>query len=147
MLTYSVMNNLIRRNNKWLPIASNLLFNRRNYIKLHGCNLLKNNTKALAVPLVSPIRMGGSFHKPYTLKHIEERVLLVLKLCDYFNPDTLTLDTHFTNDLGLNSLDHVEIIVAIEDEFDFEIPEEHAPRLMKPKDIVRYVADRFDIYE
>jgi acyl carrier protein len=29
----------------------------------------------------------------------------------------LTLDTHFLNDLGLDSLDHVEIIMAMEDEF------------------------------
>ncbi|XP_035232485.1 acyl carrier protein, mitochondrial-like [Stegodyphus dumicola] len=93
------------------------------------------------------LRNSGSFHMPYTLSHIEERVLLVLKLYDKINPDTLTLNSHFYEDLGLDSLDHVEVIIAMEDEFDFEIPDEHTHRLMRPKDIVRYVADRFDIYE
>lgn len=51
------------------------------------------------------------------------------------------------NDLGLDSLDHVEIIMAIEDEFGFEIPDMDAERLLKPADIVRYVADKEDIYD
>ncbi|XP_055952723.1 acyl carrier protein, mitochondrial-like [Argiope bruennichi] len=147
MLTYSVISNFARRTNRCLPIASNIFLNKRNYLKLHGSRLLKGNTKALIVPSISPVRMGGSFHMPYTLNHIEERVLLVLKLYDKINPDNLSANSHFTQDLGLDSLDHVEIIIAMEDEFDFEIPEEHHNRLMRPKDIIRYVADRFDIYE
>lgn len=51
------------------------------------------------------------------------------------------------NDLGLDSLDHVEIIMAIEDEFGFEIPDMDAERLLKPADIARYIADKEDIYE
>lgn len=47
----------------------------------------------------------------------------------------------------MDSLDHVEVIMAIEDEFGFEIPDADAERLLKPADIVRYVADREDIYE
>lgn len=59
----------------------------------------------------------------------------------------LTIDSHFINDLGLDSLDHVEVIMAMEDEFGFEIPDSDAERLHKPSDIVRYVADKEDIYE
>ncbi|KAG8036131.1 hypothetical protein G9C98_004711 [Cotesia typhae] len=84
---------------------------------------------------------------PLTLNVIRERVLLVLKLYDKVDPSKLTLDSHFMNDLGLDSLDHVEVIMAIEDEFGFEIPDMDAEKLMKPGDIVRYVADREDIYE
>lgn len=51
------------------------------------------------------------------------------------------------NDLGLDSLDHVEVIMAMEDEFGFEIPDADAEKLLKPSDIVRYVADRHDVYE
>ena len=50
-------------------------------------------------------------------------------------------------DLGLNSLDHVEVILAIEDEFGFEIPDDHAERLLTPRQIAQYVADHEDIYE
>jgi len=51
------------------------------------------------------------------------------------------------NDLGLDSLDHVEVIMAIEDEFGFEIPDADAERLMRPADIVQYIADKEDLYE
>lgn len=51
------------------------------------------------------------------------------------------------NDLGLDSLDHVEVIMAMEDEFGFEIPDGDAERLVRPKDIVQYIADKEDIYE
>ena len=44
-------------------------------------------------------------------------------------------------DCGLDSLDHVEIILAMEDEFAFEIPDEHAERLFTPRQIVQYIAD------
>ena len=59
----------------------------------------------------------------------------------------VTMDSHFINDLGLDSLDHVEVIMAMEDEFGFEIPDDHAEKLMTPKQIVRYVADHEDVYE
>lgn len=59
----------------------------------------------------------------------------------------LKIESHFINDLGLDSLDHVEVIMAMEDEFGFEIPDSDAEKLLKPADIVRYVADKEDIYE
>jgi NADH dehydrogenase (ubiquinone) 1 alpha/beta subcomplex 1 len=54
----------------------------------------------------------------------------------------LKLESHFTKDLGLDSLDHVEVIMAIEDEFAFEIPDIDAERLMTPADIIKYVCDK-----
>ncbi|XP_043211161.1 acyl carrier protein, mitochondrial-like [Amphibalanus amphitrite] len=84
---------------------------------------------------------------PLTLDIIRDRVLLVLKLYDKINPEKLTVDSHFINDLGLDSLDHVEVIMSMEDEFGFEIPDMDAEKLMRPADIVRYVADREDVYE
>lgn len=60
-----------------------------------------------------------------------------------FLPD----DSHFHKDLGLDSLDHVEVIMAIEDEFGFEIPDGDADKLYTPKDVIRYIADKEDIYD
>ncbi|XP_031841036.1 NADH dehydrogenase (ubiquinone) acyl carrier protein isoform X1 [Nomia melanderi] len=84
---------------------------------------------------------------PMTIDFIQKRVILVLNLYDKIDPKKLTLDSHFINDLGLDSLDHVEVIMAIEDEFAFEIPDMDAEKLFTPSQIVRYVADRHDIYE
>ncbi|KAF7278776.1 hypothetical protein GWI33_008007 [Rhynchophorus ferrugineus] len=97
--------------------------------------------------LILPHERSYSSKPPLTLKLIADRVLLVLKLYDKVNPDKLSLESHFINDLGLDSLDHVEVIMAIEDEFGFEIPDTDAEKLLRPADIVRYVADKEDIYE
>ena len=56
-----------------------------------------------------------------TQDQIEGRVLAVCKAFDKISADKLTLDSHFINDLGLDSLDHVEVIMAVEDEFGFEV--------------------------
>ncbi|KAH0953969.1 hypothetical protein HN011_005476 [Eciton burchellii] len=88
-----------------------------------------------------------SHKEPITLDLISQRVLLVLKLYDKIETAKLNLESHFMEDLGLDSLDHVEIIMAIEDEFGFEIPDMDAERLLRPKDIVRYIADKEDVYE
>ncbi|GAU90030.1 hypothetical protein RvY_02509 [Ramazzottius varieornatus] len=84
---------------------------------------------------------------PLTKKHIRERITLVLQLFDKVDPNKLTMESHFHNDLGLDSLDHVEIIMAIEDEFSFEIPDSDAQRLLRPIDIAQYVCDKWDIFE
>ena len=49
-------------------------------------------------------------------------------------------------DLGLDSLDQVEIIMAMKDEFGFEIPDIDAEKLMCPQEIVDYIADKKDVY-
>lgn len=87
-------------------------------------------------------------HKPpLTVDFIRERILLVLKLYDKIDPDKLTLDSHFYNDLGLDSLDHVEIIMIIEDEFHFEIPDMDAEKLNTPRDILNYIKIKEEIYD
>ncbi|NWV62476.1 ACPM protein, partial [Malurus elegans] len=84
---------------------------------------------------------------PLTLADIKDRVLYVLKLYDKIDPEKLTAESHFMKDLGLDSLDQVEIIMAMEDEFGFEIPDGDAEKLMCPQEIVDYIADKKDIYE
>ncbi|XP_074866741.1 acyl carrier protein, mitochondrial [Carettochelys insculpta] len=84
---------------------------------------------------------------PLTLENIKERVLYVLKLYDKVDPEKLSINAHFMKDLGLDSLDQVEIIMAMEDEFGFEIPDAEAEKLMCPQEIVDYIADKKDVYE
>ncbi|XP_044759662.1 acyl carrier protein, mitochondrial isoform X2 [Coccinella septempunctata] len=80
-------------------------------------------------------------------EEVKKRVLNVCASYDKVTAEKLTLDSHFMNDLGLDSLDHVEVIMAMEDEFGFEIPDADAEKLLKPADIVRYICDKEDIYE
>ncbi len=53
--------------------------------------------------------------------------------------DEVTLDTKLKDDLGADSLDAVEIVMAVEEEFDIEIPDEEAQKIITVKDIVDYV--------
>ncbi|XP_026540169.1 acyl carrier protein, mitochondrial [Notechis scutatus] len=90
---------------------------------------------------------GYSDAPTLTLKSIHDQVLYVLKLYDKIDPEKLTVEAHFMKDLGLDSLDQVEIIMAMEDEFGFEIPDAAAEKLMSPQDIMDYIADVQDVYE
>ncbi len=53
----------------------------------------------------------------------------------------VTLDTHLMKDLEADSLDAVEIIMAIEEEFDIEIPDEEAEKFQLVGDLVKYVEE------
>ena len=55
--------------------------------------------------------------------------------------DAITLSTHLMKDLEADSLDAVEIIMAIEDEFDIEIPDDDAEKFQLIGDIVKYVEE------
>ena len=83
---------------------------------------------------------------PPNLQQIHDRVMFVLKMFDKIDPEKLTDTSHFANDLGLNSLDHVEIIIHIEDDFDTEIPEHVMDRLQTPYDIIQYLGDRYNAF-
>lgn len=58
------------------------------------------------------------------------------------DPETIALDTNLMKDLEADSLDAVEIIMAIEDTFDIEIPDEDAEKFQTVGDLVRYVEEQ-----
>ena len=58
------------------------------------------------------------------------------------DPETVTMETDFMKDLEADSLDAVEIIMALEDEYDLDIPDEVALKFRTVKDIVKYVEAR-----
>lgn len=84
---------------------------------------------------------------PVTYDFARERIMLTLRLYDKIDPEKLTLESHFVKDLGLDSLDHVDIIMHLEDEFRFEIPDKDAEKLLTPADILRYITDKEEAYE
>ncbi|MDO4394090.1 MAG: acyl carrier protein [Bacillota bacterium] len=56
--------------------------------------------------------------------------------------EEVKLETNLAKDLEADSLDAVEIIMAIEDEFDIEVPDEDAEKFATVNDIVSYVEAR-----
>ncbi len=53
--------------------------------------------------------------------------------------DSVKLDTSFIDDLGADSLDIVELIMALEQEFDLVIPDNEAEKIMTVNDVVEYI--------
>ena len=52
---------------------------------------------------------------------------------------TVTLESSFVNDLGADSLDIVELVMELEDEFDVSIPDEDAEKMQTVGDAVKYI--------
>ena len=55
--------------------------------------------------------------------------------------DSVTEESSFIEDLGADSLDIVELIMAIEEEFDIEIPDTDAEKVVTVGDVVEYIKD------
>jgi len=73
-----------------------------------------------------------------TLNKIKEIIAEQLSV----DEDAVKMDTHLMKDLEADSLDAVEIIMAIEDEFGIEVPDEDAEKFQTVSDIVGYVEAR-----
>jgi len=58
--------------------------------------------------------------------------------------DEVTLEASFTDDLGADSLDIVELVMAFEEEFGIEIPDEEAEKISRVKEAVSYIETHAD---
>ena len=54
---------------------------------------------------------------------------------------SVTMEASFIDDLGADSLDIVELIMALEEEFDTEIPDTDAEKIVTVSDVVDYIKD------
>jgi acyl carrier protein len=54
----------------------------------------------------------------------------------------VTLQAKFIEDLGADSLDTVELVMAFEEEFNVEVPDEEAEKLQTVGDVVKYIEDK-----
>ena len=54
----------------------------------------------------------------------------------------VTNDSSFIDDLGADSLDTVELVMAFEEEFDMEIPDEDAQKMRTISDVIDYLKDK-----
>ncbi len=56
--------------------------------------------------------------------------------------DKITPEANFANDLGADSLDTVELVMALEEEFDIEIPDEAAEKITTVQEAVDYINEK-----
>lgn len=71
-----------------------------------------------------------------------DQTLNVLKLYDKIDASKITMEARFVEDLGLDSLDVVELVMAVEDEFNIEISDEEAEKLLTVQQVVDLVAEK-----
>jgi len=77
-----------------------------------------------------------------TTKSIEDRVKEII--CEQLGVEEneVTSQAKFIEDLGADSLDTVELVMAFEEEFDLEIPDEEAEKITTVGDAIQYIKDR-----
>lgn len=71
-----------------------------------------------------------------------EKIRDILKGYTEVPAEKITPQSHFRDDLGLNSLDVVNVVVAFEDEFDIEIDDDDISSMVRVEDAIRYITER-----
>ena len=71
-----------------------------------------------------------------------EKVRKILAEQLELDEDEITMDSVLVEDLGIDSLDFVDIVMSLEDEFDTELPEEDMTGIKTVGDIVKYIEDK-----
>jgi acyl carrier protein len=72
-------------------------------------------------------------------KSIEDRVKDIIVDQLGVNADQVTTEAKFVEDLGADSLDTVELVMAFEEEFEIEVPDEEAEKLQSVGDVITYI--------
>jgi len=72
-------------------------------------------------------------------EEIKEKVISMISTQLGKSESDITLDSHFIEDLEADSLDLVELIMSMEDEFDVEIADEDAEKILKVSDAINYI--------
>jgi acyl carrier protein len=70
---------------------------------------------------------------------VEEKVKTIIVDQLGVSPDEVKPEASFVDDLGADSLDLTELIMAMEEEFNTEIDDEEAQKLTKVKDVISYI--------
>ena len=78
---------------------------------------------------------------------VEDRVKKIIAEQLSVSEDKVVPEASFVGDLGADSLDTVELVMALEDQFETEIPDEDAQKILTVKDAIEYVTSRIGSVE
>ena len=85
--------------------------------------------------------MRGGELKFMSSEEIFEKVKNIIVELLQVSEDSVTLESQFIDDLGADSLDLVELIMGIEEEFGIEIPDGEAEKVVTVEDVVEYIKE------
>jgi acyl carrier protein len=102
-------------------------------------------TKFIAGSYQTPLRythLNLNYLCPMTDIPIEEKVKDIIVEQLGVNPEQITPSASFIEDLGADSLDTVELVMAFEEEFSVDVPDEDAEKLQTVGDVIRYIEEK-----
>ncbi|HVG02339.1 MAG: acyl carrier protein [Nitrospira sp.] len=73
---------------------------------------------------------------------VDERVKKIIAEQLGVEEEEVTLEAHFVEDLGADSLDTVELVMALEEEFEIEIPDEDAEKILTVGKALEYIKEK-----
>ncbi|KFD57900.1 hypothetical protein M514_01133 [Trichuris suis] len=86
--------------------------------------------------------------RKWTKQMVNERVIEIISGFHRLSGEkSVTPSTHLVNDLGLDSLDHVEVVSALEEEFGLEIPDSDSEKLLTVHEIGQYICQKANVTE
>jgi acyl carrier protein len=74
--------------------------------------------------------------------NIEEKAREIIAKQLGVEQDKILMEASFTDDLGADSLDIVELVMAFEETFQVEIPDDDAEKLSRVKDVIEYITNK-----
>lgn len=89
---------------------------------------------------LQPLRAFSSTH--LSPQEIQSRTLTLLSSFAKLTTKTPLPESKFKSDLGLDSLDVVEVVMAVEEEFGLNIPDEVADGFESPADVIKYLESK-----
>jgi acyl carrier protein len=108
----------------------------KNERKIANCFTCDAATREVSLPLsTTPTEFMAD-------KTTEEKVKDIIVEQLGVNPEQVTPQASFIEDLGADSLDIVELVMAFEEEFSVEVPDEDAEKLQTVGDVVKYIEER-----
>lgn len=137
MFKFNTISGLIKRSLLTRSISTTTSFHVNSNLIASKFPLKSHNIMPL-----SRFRLFSSAH-PLTKEQVQERVFNVLKAFDKISASVTANPVQpsalFTSDLGLDSLDVVEVVMAVEEEFGLEIPDEAADEFKSPEDVINFI--------
>jgi len=98
------------------------------------------------VPVAMPAMLARGYASGggLSLEDIKTRITDVIKSFEKVDPNMVKPEAKFTDDLGLDSLDAVEVVMAIEEEFNIEIPDADADAITSVQEAINYISNTPD---
>jgi acyl carrier protein len=81
----------------------------------------------------------GAFRRNLRMEPVADRVKKIIVDQLGVEEETVTPEASFVDDLGADSLDTVELVMALEEEFGVEIPDEDAEKITRVKEAIEYI--------